>query len=170
MLTVTLRQLERDGLVLRAVYPVVPPRVDYKLTALGGTVLETIQSLVAWTRQHRDEVAAARTAYDSRTNGHRQTEADSTRRAEVGAERHHLYTASVDRVYHLCMARTRTNLEIDDDILQTVMSRYRLATKTEAIDLALRRLAGRPMTRQEALAMRGAEALDEVPAEQPIDR
>ncbi len=68
MLTVTLRQLERDGLVLRTVYPVVPPRVDYELTPLGETVLETIQSLVAWTRQHRDEIAAARTAYDGRTN------------------------------------------------------------------------------------------------------
>jgi Arc/MetJ family transcription regulator len=45
------------------------------------------------------------------------------------------------------------------------MRRYRLATKTEAIDLALRRLAGQPMSREEALAMRGAAALDEVPAE-----
>jgi Arc/MetJ family transcription regulator len=63
------------------------------------------------------------------------------------------------------MSRTRTNVEIDDDILRTVMRRYRLATKTEAIDLALRRLAGQPMSREEALAMRGAAALDEVPAE-----
>ena len=45
------------------------------------------------------------------------------------------------------------------------MRRYRLATKTEAVDLALRRLAGHPMTREEALAMRGAAALDEVPAD-----
>jgi Arc/MetJ family transcription regulator len=63
------------------------------------------------------------------------------------------------------MPRTRTNVEIDDDVLVAVMRRYRLATKTEAVDLALRRLAGRPMTRAEALAMRGAGALDEVPAD-----
>lgn len=67
------------------------------------------------------------------------------------------------------MTRTRTNVEIDDDVLATVMRRYRLATKTEAVDLALRRLAGRPMTRDEALAMRGAQALDEVPADAPLE-
>lgn len=59
----------------------------------------------------------------------------------------------------------RTNIDIDDDDLATVMVRYRLATKTEAVNLALRRLAGRPMTREEALGMRGARALDEVPAD-----
>jgi len=63
----------------------------------------------------------------------------------------------------------RTNIEIDDNVLAVVMQRYRLATKTEAVDLALRRLAGRPMTREEALAMRGAGALDEVPADVPLD-
>jgi DNA-binding HxlR family transcriptional regulator len=66
MLTLTLRQLERDGLVERTVHPVVPPRVDYALTPLGATLLETIQPLVAWTRRHRDEIAAARAAYDQR--------------------------------------------------------------------------------------------------------
>jgi DNA-binding HxlR family transcriptional regulator len=66
MLAVTLRQLERDGLVTRTVYPVVPPRVDYALTALGATVLETIQALVNWTEAHQDEVAAARATYDAR--------------------------------------------------------------------------------------------------------
>ncbi len=65
------------------------------------------------------------------------------------------------------MSRTRTNLEIDDDALAIVMRRYRLATKTEAVDLALKRLAGRPMTREEALGMRGAAAIDELPAEVP---
>lgn len=63
------------------------------------------------------------------------------------------------------MARSRTNVEIDDEVLATVMRRYRLATKTEAVDLALRRLAGRPMTREEALGMRGARALDDVPSD-----
>jgi DNA-binding HxlR family transcriptional regulator len=65
MLTVTLRQLERDGMVARTVYPVIPPRVEYELTPLGVTLLETIQPLVAWTRAHRDEIAAARLAYDA---------------------------------------------------------------------------------------------------------
>jgi DNA-binding HxlR family transcriptional regulator len=66
MLTVTLRQLERDGMVHRTVHPVIPPRVDYELTPLGVTLLDTIQPLVAWTRAHRDEIAAARLDYDRR--------------------------------------------------------------------------------------------------------
>lgn len=57
----------------------------------------------------------------------------------------------------------RTNIDIAEDLLRTVMARYRLATKTEAVDLALRRLAGSPMTKEEALAMEGARALDAVP-------
>ena len=66
MLTLTLRQLERDGLVRRRVYPVIPPRVEYALTPLGATLLETIQPLVGWARAHRDQVADARAAYDAR--------------------------------------------------------------------------------------------------------
>ena len=66
MLTVTLRQLERDGLVTRTVYPVVPPRVEYSLTPLGCTLLSTIQSLVTWTEVHQAEIAAARAEYDAR--------------------------------------------------------------------------------------------------------
>ena len=66
MLTVTLRQLERDGLVLRTVHPVVPPRVDYELTRLGATLHATIQALVGWTETHQHEVAAARAEYDRR--------------------------------------------------------------------------------------------------------
>jgi DNA-binding HxlR family transcriptional regulator len=66
MLTLTLRQLERDGLVRRTVYPVVPPRVEYELTSLGTTLLETIQPLVGWAVAHLDEVSAARDAYDAR--------------------------------------------------------------------------------------------------------
>ncbi len=65
MLTVTLRHLERDGLVLRTVHPVVPPRVDYELTPLGATLHATIQALVDWTEAHQDEIAAARSAYDA---------------------------------------------------------------------------------------------------------
>ncbi|WP_240436736.1 winged helix-turn-helix transcriptional regulator [Streptomyces sporangiiformans] len=66
MLTVTLRQLERDGLVQRTVHPVVPPRVEYELTPLGGTLHTTIRSLVTWTEEHQNEIAAARAAYDER--------------------------------------------------------------------------------------------------------
>lgn len=61
------------------------------------------------------------------------------------------------------MSRTRTNIEIDDAALDVVMRRYGLRTKTEAVDLALKRLAGQPMTREEALAMRGKRATREVP-------
>ncbi|NGO10548.1 helix-turn-helix transcriptional regulator [Streptomyces sp. HC44] len=66
MLTVTLRQLERDGLVKRTVHPVVPPRVEYELTPLGATLHTTIRSLVMWTEEHQGEIAAARAAYDER--------------------------------------------------------------------------------------------------------
>jgi Arc/MetJ family transcription regulator len=61
------------------------------------------------------------------------------------------------------MARVRTNIEIEDSYLATVMDRYGVRTKTEAVDLALRHLAGQPMTREEALGMRGAHAIAEVP-------
>lgn len=63
------------------------------------------------------------------------------------------------------MTRTRTNIEIDDQDVQAVMQRYDLRTKTEAVALALRHLAGQPMTRQEALAMHGAHAIGEIPAD-----
>jgi DNA-binding HxlR family transcriptional regulator len=66
MLTLTLRQLEREGLVNRTVFAVVPPRVDYQLTPLGSTLLDTIQSLVAWAGEHGHEIADARAAYDTR--------------------------------------------------------------------------------------------------------
>ena len=65
------------------------------------------------------------------------------------------------------MSRVRTNIEIEDTYLQVVMDRYGLRTKTEAVELALRHLAGQPMTREEALAMRGAHAIDEPPADTP---
>jgi DNA-binding HxlR family transcriptional regulator len=64
MLTLTLRRLERDGLVRRTVHPVVPPRVDYELTPLGAALLEAVGPLVAWTRENRGVIAAARAAYD----------------------------------------------------------------------------------------------------------
>jgi Arc/MetJ family transcription regulator len=63
------------------------------------------------------------------------------------------------------MSRVRTNIEIEDAYVQAIMDRYRLRTKTEAVDLALRHLAGQPMTREEALAMRGTHAIGKVPAD-----
>lgn len=68
------------------------------------------------------------------------------------------------------MTRVRTNIELDDETLRTVMDRYGVHTKTEAVDLALRHLAGQPISRDEALAMRGARAIDEVPADAPPAR
>ena len=61
------------------------------------------------------------------------------------------------------MARTRTNIEIEDRYVEAIKTRYGVQTKTEAVELALRHLAGQPMTREEALAMRGAHAMGEVP-------
>jgi Arc/MetJ family transcription regulator len=65
------------------------------------------------------------------------------------------------------MSRVRTNIEIEDTYLQAVMDRYSLRTKTEAVELALRHLAGQPMTREEAIAMRGANAIGDFPADAP---
>lgn len=63
------------------------------------------------------------------------------------------------------MAKARTNIEIDDGYVRTIMDRYGVRTKTDAVDLALRHLAGQPMTREEALAMRGAGAILEPPGD-----
>lgn len=63
MLTLTLRGLERDGLVTRTVYPTIPPRVDYELTRLGRTLLEPVTELAIWAQRHRPEVQRAREAF-----------------------------------------------------------------------------------------------------------
>ena len=63
------------------------------------------------------------------------------------------------------MARVRTNIEIEDLHVEAIKNRYGVQTKTEAVDLALRHLAGQPMTREEALAMRGAHAIEALPAD-----
>jgi Arc/MetJ family transcription regulator len=65
------------------------------------------------------------------------------------------------------MARERTNIELDGASLRVIMDRYGIHTKTAAVDLALRHLAGQPMTREEALAMRGAHAIGEPPIDTP---
>ena len=67
MLTHTLRQLERDGLVSRTVYPSVPVRVEYELTALGRTLIEPLAALAQWAESNRGTILSARAAYDSRT-------------------------------------------------------------------------------------------------------
>jgi DNA-binding HxlR family transcriptional regulator len=66
MLTQTLRALERDGLITRTVYPVVPPRVDYELTKLGVSLLDLVGALEGWAQQHMEDVIAARVTYDER--------------------------------------------------------------------------------------------------------
>jgi DNA-binding HxlR family transcriptional regulator len=65
MLTLTLRNLERDGLVTRTVYPEIPPRVEYALTPLGRTLTEPLDALWNWAAAHQHEVSAARAAYDN---------------------------------------------------------------------------------------------------------
>ena len=65
------------------------------------------------------------------------------------------------------MSRVRTNIELEDAYVQAIIERYGLRTKTEAVDLALRHLAGQPMTRTEAMAMRGASAIGDPPPDAP---
>jgi len=65
------------------------------------------------------------------------------------------------------MSMVRTNIEIEDDYVRAIMDRYGIHTKTGAVDLALRHLAGLPLAHEEALAMRGAGAISDVPADQP---
>lgn len=64
MLTVTLRGLERDGLITRTVHPVIPPRVDYALTPLGASLLETVTALLRWSDAHTHDIQLARARYD----------------------------------------------------------------------------------------------------------
>ncbi len=66
MLTQTLRQMEREGLVLRTVHAVVPPRVDYRLTELGSSLGAAFCGVWIWAEQHLEQVEAARRAFDER--------------------------------------------------------------------------------------------------------
>jgi DNA-binding HxlR family transcriptional regulator len=66
MLTVTLRGLERDGIVTRTIHPVIPPRVEYALTPMGRTLCDTIGQLLTWADSHLFEIEAARAAYDAK--------------------------------------------------------------------------------------------------------
>jgi DNA-binding HxlR family transcriptional regulator len=72
MLTLTLRALERDGLVTRTVFPTIPPRVDYELTKLGRSLLEPVSGIGLWARQNRQAIQDARHRFDaSAANGAR---------------------------------------------------------------------------------------------------
>jgi DNA-binding HxlR family transcriptional regulator len=66
MLTLTLRALERDGLVVRTVFPTIPPRVEYELTKLGRSLLEPVNGLGLWVRKNRHAIQDARRRFDGR--------------------------------------------------------------------------------------------------------
>jgi len=66
MLTLTLRGLERDGLVTRTVFPTIPPRVDYELTDLGRGLSQPVEALGRWAMDHQTEIQAARARFDGR--------------------------------------------------------------------------------------------------------
>ena len=67
MLTQTLRQLERDGLVVRTVHPVIPPKVEYRLTDLGASLAEAFCGVWIWAERHRERIEASRRAYEARS-------------------------------------------------------------------------------------------------------
>jgi DNA-binding HxlR family transcriptional regulator len=66
MLTLTLRGLERDGLVTRTVFPTIPPRVDYELTDLGQSLWKPVEALGSWARDHLSDIEAAKRRFDER--------------------------------------------------------------------------------------------------------
>lgn len=66
MLTQTLRQMERDGLLIRTVYPVIPPRVDYRLTDLGLSLGEAFCGVWTWAERHQTQIDQARQSFDAR--------------------------------------------------------------------------------------------------------
>jgi DNA-binding HxlR family transcriptional regulator len=69
MLTLTLRGLERDGLVTRTIFPTIPPRVEYELTDLGRSLRKPVIALGTWAQTHLAEIDAARSAFDQRDDG-----------------------------------------------------------------------------------------------------
>jgi DNA-binding HxlR family transcriptional regulator len=68
MLTLTLRGLERDGLVTRTVFPTIPPRVDYELTELGRGLTQPVQALGSWAMTHQTEIEDARARFDRKND------------------------------------------------------------------------------------------------------
>ena len=71
MLTLTLRGLERDGLVTRTMFPTIPPRVDYALTELGRSLLGAVAGLGSWARQNQLKIQQARLRFDSKVQQRR---------------------------------------------------------------------------------------------------
>ncbi|GGX57742.1 winged helix-turn-helix transcriptional regulator [Streptomyces noursei] len=67
MLTLNLRKLERDGLLIRTVYPTVPPKVEYSLTPMARELHATLTGLVGWAERHRTDITTARATYDAAT-------------------------------------------------------------------------------------------------------
>ena len=65
MLTINLRGLERNGLVKRTLFPTIPPRVDYELTAVGRTLLAPVMALVIWANSNKESIQGARVRYDA---------------------------------------------------------------------------------------------------------
>jgi DNA-binding HxlR family transcriptional regulator len=65
MLTLTLRNLERDGLLIRTIYPTVPPKVEYSATDMARELHGALDALTGWAERHRADIAAARAAYDA---------------------------------------------------------------------------------------------------------
>ena len=65
MLTQTLRDLQRDGLIERRVFPTVPPSVEYRLTGMGKSLLKPMQGLVDWAKKHQDRIGNARGGFDA---------------------------------------------------------------------------------------------------------
>lgn len=70
MLTLTVRRLERDGLVSRTVYPTVPAQVDYRLTPTGTSLTHLVKALADWSLEHRSGIARSRESYDDAHPGH----------------------------------------------------------------------------------------------------
>jgi DNA-binding HxlR family transcriptional regulator len=69
MLTLTLRSLERDGLLTRTMFPTIPPRVDYELTPLGRSLIDCVAALAKWAETHRGDIQSARDRFDAKSKG-----------------------------------------------------------------------------------------------------
>src|SRR5882757_6304724 len=69
MLTLTTKRLCRDGLVVRTAYPTIPPQVEYRLTAMGSSLSDTVFGLADWSRDHKSAIATARSSWDSEHPG-----------------------------------------------------------------------------------------------------
>ena len=85
MLTATVRNLERDGLLTRHVFPEVPPRVEYQLTVLGEGLMEPVCGLVSWLQQHWPAIRASRERFDARAARRVASAASANRSAAPGA-------------------------------------------------------------------------------------